>query len=330
MSWTDEKIAQAMRDIDPAQTVPDATPIPTEWAQMRRIMVATPPRRSFLRPIVRWGWMVPAAAAAVVVALMVGPIAATPSYAATPPPLMTQPLNESIDDVVSESLGVLRGATATTPSRDAEVVRWSLREDGKNNPVIVPESQEWVWNADGTGYLSARAGAPYSVTDEGKIVAPVGEAPDEGDPIKPAATSSSQSDFGFFPDEPPADARGLRDYLTANAHLPNDPDALAWWGAISLLRDEWTLTADQQAAALEILADTGGLSVLGTVEDRFGRDGIALSVTSANRGQFGATIVLDEVSRQIIAADIIYNGGNSRLDLDSGSVIEYSAWLLPR
>lgn len=328
MSWTDDKIAQAMRDIDPAKTAPDASPLPKEWAQMRSTMVSTPPRRSILRPIVRWGWAVPVAAAAVVVALTVGPIAATPSYAATPPPLATQPLDNSIDDVVSESLGILRAATATTPSRDAEVVRWSFREDGADDPVIVPEWQEWVWNADGTGYLSARAGAPYSVTDDGKIVEPVGDAPDEGDPIEPAR--SSQSDFGFFPDEPPADAREMRDYLTVHAHLPKDPDALAWWGAISLLRDEWTLTADQQAAALEILAATGGLSVLGTVEDRFGRDGIALSVTSANRDQFGATIVLDEASRQIIAADIIYNGGSNRLDLDPGSVIEYSAWLLPR
>lgn len=328
MSWTDDKIAQAMREIDPAETSPDTFPPPMEWAQMRSIMVSTPPRRSILRPIVRWGWTVPVAAAAVVVALTVGPIAATPSYAATPPPLATQPLDDTIDEVVSESLDILRAATATTPSRDAEVVRWSLREDGTDDPVIVPEWQEWVWNADGTGYLSARAGAPYSVTDDGKIVAPVGNAPDEGDPIKPA--TSSQSDFGFFPDAPPEDAREMRDYLTANAHLPKDPDALAWWGAISLLRDEWTLTADQQATALEILTDTGGLSLLGTVEDRFGRDGIALSVTSANRDQFGATIVLDQASRQIIAADIIYNGGNNRLDLDAGSVIEYSAWLLPR
>ena len=326
MSWTDDKIAQAMRDIDPAETASDATPLPKEWAQMRSIMVAAPPRRRILRPIFRWGWTVPVAAAAVVVALTVGPIAATPSYAVTPPPLAIQPLDDSID-VVSESRDILTAATATTPSRDAEVVRWSLREDGADDPVIVPEWQEWVWNADGTGYLSARAGAPYSVTDDGRIVEPVGDAPDEGDPIERA--TSSKSDFGFFPDEPPADAREMRDYLAAQAHLPNDADALAWWGAISLLRDEWTLTADQQAAALEILADTGGLSVLGTVEDRFGRDGIALSVTSANRDQFGATIVLDQASRQIIAADIIYNGGSKRLDLDAGSVIEYSAWLLP-
>lgn len=328
MSWTDDKIAQAMRDIDPAMTAPDATPLPGDWARMRSIMIYASPQRSVLRSIARWGWTVPVAAAAVVVALTIGPIAATPSYAATPPPLATRPLDDTIDDVISESLDILRAATATTPSRDAEVVRWSLREDGADDPVIVPEWQEWVWNADGTGYLSARAGAPYSVTDDGKIVEPVGDSPDEGDPIERA--TSSQRDFGFFPDEPPVDAREMRDYLTVHAHLPDDADALALWGAISLLRDEWTITADQQAAALEILAAAGGLSLLGTVEDRFGRDGIALSVTSTSRHQFGATIVLEEASRQIIAADIIYKGGSDRLDLDTGSVIEYSAWLLPR
>lgn len=328
MSWTEEKIAHAMREIDPARSTADATPLPREWARMRSIMVTTPPRRRSLKPLLRWGWTVPVAAAAVVFALAVNPITATPSYAVTPPPLAIKPLSDTIDEVVDESLDILRTTPATTPSRDAEVVRWTLREDDADTPVIVPEWQEWVWNEDGTGYLSARAGAPYSVTEDGRIVEPVGDAPDEGDPIE--SVPHSPGDFGFFPDEPPSDPQELRNYLTTQTHLPSDPDALAWWGAISLLRDEWTLTADQQAAALEILAATGGLEMLGSVEDRFGRDGIALSVTSTTRDQFSATIVLDEASRQIIAADITYNGGNNRLDLQAGSVIEYSAWLLPR
>ena len=69
--------------------------------------------------------------------------------------------------------------------------------------------------------------------------------------------------------------------------------------------------------------------MLGTVTDRFGRDGIALSATSADKVRFSTTIVLDRTSREIIAADTVYNGGSKRLDLEAGSIIEYSAWLLP-
>lgn len=328
MPWTDDQLAQAMRDIDPARTAPHAVPLPKEWARMRTAMVAPPRGRGFARPLARWGWVVPVAATAVVVALTVGPIAATPSYAATPPPLVTRSLNQTLDEVISESIGILRATPDTTATRDAEVVRWSLRDDGEEDPVIVPEWQEWVWNSDGTGYLSATAGAPYSVTEDGEIVAPVGEAPDEGDPIQ--APGAARTRYGYFPDEPPSDAAALRDYLITHAHVPAGADALAWWGAISSLRDEWTLTADQQAAALDILSVTGGLRLLGTVHDRFGREGIALSVTSTSREHFGATIVLDDSTRQIIAADIIYNGGSDRLDVEPGSIIEYSAWLQSR
>lgn len=329
MSWSEDRLARAMQEIDPAKTPADASPRSSEWARMRTVMVSpSPRRRSAPRLGLRWALAVPALAVAAVLSLTIGTLTAAPSYAATPPPLVAQPLTASIDQVIQASLQTLRAEPQAIAMRDAQVVRWELRDDGGDDPVIVPEWQEWVWNEDGTGHLTATAGAPYSVTEDGQIVAPVGEAPSEGAKISPVSDDPPR--YGYFPEEPPQDVAALRDYLRNAAHLAADADTLAWWGAISALRDEWSLSPAQQAASLQILYESGGLSVLGDVVDRFGRAGIALSVTSSDREQFGATIVLDDASRQIIAADILYLGGIDRLDIEPDSVIQYSAWLLPR
>lgn len=204
------------------------------------------------------------------------------------------------------------------------MVRWALRDDGKADPVIVPEWQEWVWDADGTGHLESHAGAPYSVTKDGAIVPPAGEAPKEGTVLPGTGHHSSN----LFFTEPPSDAEGLRAYIADRVGLGSGADALAIWGVVSSIRDSWVLSPTQQAAALQLLRDAGGVTVLGTVTDRLGRSGIALKIASMKRPQFTATVVLDAGTREIIAADTIYQGGSKlKLDVAPGSVIDYKAWL---
>ncbi|WP_417554404.1 hypothetical protein [Microbacterium sp.] len=271
----------------------------------------------------RFAWTLPAAAAVTALAFAIAPIAATPAYAVTPPGLVAEPIAQNANQVLTASISRLRDAPARTATRDAEVVRWVLRDDGKDDPVIAPEWQHWVWNDDGTGRLESTAGAPYSVTADGRIVDPVGDAPAAGTAVE----SKQPYRYGYFPKAPPADAAQLSTYLQEATSLKPDADGLAVWGSLSALRDEWILSPAQQAAALELLQDARGISVLGTVTDRFGRAGIALKITSEDRPQFAATLVLAASTREIIAADIVYLGGSKRLDLPANSVIEYSAWL---
>ena len=335
MLWSDDQIERAMAAIDPATTAADEPPRPEDWARMRGIMAVdnskkTVHRNRWRRPVwatARLGWAIPALAVLVAVPVIFGTLPATPSYAQTPPVLTAVPLGASVHDVLSGSTRILRTQPESTPVRNGQVVRWKLREDGRDDPVIVPEWQTWVWNEDGTGYLRATAGAPYSVTNDGRIVPPVGDAPAEGTPLERPRWGTPGSDLGYFPDAPPSDAKKLREYLHSHIRLPQNADALTYWGAIGTLLDEWTLSPEQQAAAIELLQNTGGVSILGTVTDRLGRNGIALSIRSEARPQFGATIVLDSESRRIIASDTIYLGGIERLDVPDGSVIEYSAWL---
>ncbi|MBD3943121.1 hypothetical protein IF188_15615 [Microbacterium sp. NEAU-LLC] len=339
---TDDEFDALLRSADPARTPLDTTPGPADRARLHAIMAASPQRtsagpvdrlraafaaarRTSARPALRWSGALAVVAIVVAGALGIASLTAAPAYAQTPPLLVVEHLDQSIDDVLAASISVLRSAPERVAGRDAEVVRWALREDGSDDPVIVPEWQRWVWNSDGTGQLEATAGAPYSVTSDGRIVAPAGDAPTEGQPI--VGPRSEAGRYGYFPDEPPADPAALRAYFAERTGLAPDADALAVWGAVSALRDEWSLSPAQQAAALELLRDAGGLRVLGHVTDRFGREGIALQVASTDRPDFSATVVLDADSREIIAADIVYRGDSGRIDVPKDSVIEYSVWL---
>lgn len=333
MSLSDDQIAGAMQAIDPATTLADASPHPGDWAQLRSIMAretsSKPRRHGAWRPraasTVRLAWAIPALAVVAAIALTIGPLTTAPAYARTPPMLAVVPLSTSTQGVLSESEQILRSQPASVPARNGQVVRWHLREDGRDDPVILPEWQEWVSNGDGTGYLRATAGAPYSVTKDGRIVSPAEDSPAEGTPIQHHGAAGPNT--GYFADTPPSNPDALRDYLRSHIRLPQNADAFTYWGAIGALLNEWTLAPAQQAAAIQLLQNAGGVTVLGAVTDRLGRDGIALTLKSKTRPQFGVTVVLDAQSRHIIAADTVYLGGLDRVDIPKDSVIEYSAWL---
>lgn len=348
MPLTDDLLETLIREADPASTPIGLEPTAADWARLRLMLedatqtsptgstrratigdrVAALRRRARaslpLRIALRAAWAVPALAAVLAIGLAIGPLTAAPAYAVTPPALVAQPITQTADEVLATSIAALQAAQERTATRDSLVVRWAMRDDGKPDPVIVPEWQEWVWDADGTGHLESRTGAPYSVTKDGTIVPPAGEAPKEGSPLPGTGHHSSNLFFA----EPPSDAAGLRAYIEDRVGPSGSADALAIWGVVSSIRDSWALSPAQQAAALQLVRDAGGVSVLGSVTDRLGRPGIALKIASTKRPQFTATLVLDTSTHEIIAADTIYAGGSTmKLKVAPGSVIEYKAWL---
>lgn len=348
MPLTDDLLETLVREANPSTTPAELAPTAEDWARLHRMLDAAsasprttpgvvPQIRDWapalrrrarssrpLRIALRTAWLAPALAVVVTLVLTMGPLTAAPAYAVTPPVLVARPIAQSVDEVLTSSISALQAAPARSATRDALVVRWAFRDDGKADPVIVPEWQEWVWDTNGAGHLESRSGSPYSVTKDGAIVPPAGEAPKEGTALPGTGHHSSNLFFA----EPPSDAEGLRTYIANRVGLPSGSDALAIWGAVSAIRDSWVLTPQQQAAALELLRDAPGVSVLGAVTDRLGRDGIALQIASPTRPQFTATLVLDASTHEIVAADTIYHGGSTlKLKIPSGSVVEYKAWL---
>ena len=323
MQWTDERIAEGLRAMDPAASGADARPTAAEWARLERAMDGSRPRRS--RTAIRVAWITPLAAMALATAVVVAAqvAAPAPAVAVTPPLLETAPLAASLDEVVDESLAALETA-GTAGERGGWHVTWHYDPEIADERVIAPFWARWVWDDDGTGHLETVPGDAYSIED--------GEVVEKEFPLPPAAKGMTAEEWdeasyeGWFYESPPSDADALAAYLRERAYLPEEADGLQVWGAVDALLDEWMLSGEQSAAALELLMRTGDVELLGSVTDRLGREGVALSVTAEQRPAFDVTVVLDEDTRQFIAADVVYRGGSDTLDLPADTVIEYTAW----
>jgi hypothetical protein len=331
LRWTDERLGQGLKALDPAQSATDASPTSADWARLRTMMAAdgTPVRPTLVSRF-RGLWLLPIGATAIalvlVLAVGIGSLTTPPAYAGTPPPLVPTPIAESVTTLIDESMQTLLAAPQPAARREGQLVRWQNGQDATDAPVIVPERYVWAHDENGVGSLKVTAEPPYSVRADGQITSPVGPAPTAG---APSAQRAEDTYFGAFPTEPPADPAGLAAALRENVSMRDDPDAIDYWGAFQALLGDWTLTPAHHAGMLQILQDSGGMELLGTATDRLGRAGIALRLTSPVRTAFSVTIILDVNTRQIIAADVIYAGGLDIVDEPAGSVVEYSAWPSP-
>jgi len=334
LRWTEEELDAAIRAADPAVTPAGAEPSAAARARLQTIMAeaapvlspAAPPRRRRAR-VAGWsiGGVVAGLAAAITIAVVVSTAVPAPAVAVTPPPLEPTPIATTLPQLMEESIRTLDAQPAGTLARNGQVVTWQM-PDGKDGGPIVPERYAWVPDGDGTGHLKVVTDPAYSVVD-GKVAAPTGDVPTPGTTVAPQRWANGR---GLFPEAPPSDGPdALAAYLRAHVPLPASPDAMNYFGALSILLGEWTLTPQQHADALRLLEQTGDLRVLGRVTDRLGRDGVAFSIHSAKRSQFTVTVVLDAATRRIIAADTVYAGGVDTIGAAPGSVVEYSAWVAP-
>ncbi|MHB1329971.1 MAG: hypothetical protein ACYC2K_17365, partial [Gemmatimonadales bacterium] len=217
----------------------------------------------------------------------------------------------------------LLAAPQRAAQREGQLVRWQSGQDAADTPVIIPERYTWAWDENGVGSLQVTAEQPYSVLADGRITDPAGPAPTEGTRV---GSPIEDQYFGGFPTAPPVDAGGFVAALREKVPMRDNPDAVDYWGAFTVLMSEWTLTPAHHATMLQILQQSDGLELLGNVTDRLGRDGIAIRLTSPTRSAFEVTIIIDSDTRQIIASDVVYAGGLGILDEPAGSVVEYSAW----
>lgn len=325
LRWTDERLAEELTSMDPATTTADASPTSADWSQLRSMM-AVDSRRTRTPQVLRPRtllWTLPIAASVVALALSIGSVTTPPAYAQSPPPLTPTPIAESVTTIIDESVQTLLGAPQRRAEREGQLVRWQSGQDASDTPVIVPERYTWAWDETGIGSLQVTAEQPYSVLADGHITDPVGPAPTAGTRV---GSPVEDQYFGGFPTAPPVNAAGLVAALREKVPMRDDPDAIDYWGAFTVLMSEWTLTPAHHATMLQILQHSGGLELLGNVTDRLGRDGIALRLTSPTRTAFEVTVIIDNDTRQIIASDVVYVGGLGILDEPVGSVVEYSAW----
>lgn len=97
---------------------------------------------------------------------------------------------------------------------------------------------------------------------------------------------------------------------------------------LAALADDQPIAPAVQAAILLLLARTPGVINSGTVTDRAGRPGVAVSVDSAGSGQLvRSTLVFAPATGALLEADETLVGDPARSDVRQGAVLAYTTFL---
>ena len=94
------------------------------------------------------------------------------------------------------------------------------------------------------------------------------------------------------------------------------------------LADREPLTGPVEAILLRLLARIPNVVNGGSVTDRDGRDGVAVSIQSGDVGSpILYTLIFDPATGALLEADEALAGNPGRLDVLPGSVLAYTTWL---
>lgn len=214
-------------------------------------------------------------------------------------------------------------ATAPGPERPARFARsvsWGLSIDvAAQRAEIVPQVMTLEWNADRSGRMLVVAGQPYrpegtrSSNDRTKV--------GPGDVLSEMEFAVGEWATPFV--EPPGTSREDMLALLTAFGLPESPTASDVVRALTGVFEQWTLTNEQHAQLLSILVDTGGLTVLGSGEDRLGRPVVGVEMKSISEGVVDLMLISAETGR-IVGVE------SKRTTPDgivpAGAVISYRLW----
>ncbi|MEU4552755.1 CU044_5270 family protein [Micromonospora violae] len=274
--------------------------------------------------------MVASAAAVVggmVIVQVTGPSA--PVYAATPPPLQLQYAGAAppARDELLRLAAAIESAPAGAPSAGrfsfVQVGQWSLDFSsgrGRTEVAMVPQLIS-TWRAtDGSGKV-----ATVSLDR-----ADVGERPDVQGLIAAAARGNAEVDtyaagqMGAVVAEPvPTDVDALERALYAHQPRSNGPQSAV--RAVADLYRNNAVDQDVRVAALRYLARADGVLLRGTVTDRIGRPGLAVSVDS-DKGTRDL-LVIDRRTGLLLAYESMFLRRPERLPVKVPAVFVYVLYL---
>lgn len=321
---TDDDLARALRRLDPAETPLDA-PLPLDAERRLRQILDRPPHRR-RRPAV--AWMSAAAVVVLILTIVTGVLwmPGSPASALTPKPLVYTALPSGTDaaEVIAEAQARLANTdSGIAAERRSLSLGWyfSASPDGSEATVF---RREWVdlrWNEDFSG--SVVTTAAEATNADGDTVPNVDPAPgtvvgelryvrNQFRPLSPA------------PPAPTTDA--MRTLLTTATGVTDTLDAGDALVGVRTLQGEWTLDDAQQSALLDVVADAPGLRVLGTTEDRVGREVVGLAGIPSASENTDVTLLLSTATGRIVGFESALIEANTELDLPAGSLTEYALW----
>jgi hypothetical protein len=252
-------------------------------------------------------------------ALVVGEFGSPVATASSlPRPLTATPIDRPVDDVLAE----LQAAAAAQPSgvaadgsyRVMETFQGSVFVEGA--PEVYPMQPEFVTRtraADGSLRELRVAGSADGLDENEEVqVLPPGS-------IISDTTLREDAARTFLGDATPEELRSsvLDDYRSlATEHV------LRWFGELPIAG---VIGGPEQATAIGVLRSTQGVTLLGDVIDREGRDGIAIGMNAPMRGSW-TMLIFDEGTGKLLSAETIDTNQPEGFPATSNDVIHYSIW----
>lgn len=254
-----------------------------------------------------------AAAAATVAAVAAAAVLgspASPSFAATPPPLTyTKPAGAKpapvLLNAIADAAAQLQDAVAPGSHDHIQMAAWSLDTSvGEQTTSEIVESRTELWRGpDQSGRMITVRHGERSVEDY-----PAGQF------------------GGMWNDRAPADAAALTEWLK-QGHPPENGPAETVAAITDLLREQ-PLAARQRAALLRVLARVPGVGYAGAVTDRANRQGEAFSLDSDMSGlPTRHLLIVDPKTGVILAEEQMLTKTAGMLNVPVPSVISYTLYL---
>ncbi|CCH89187.1 conserved protein of unknown function [Modestobacter italicus] len=221
-----------------------------------------------------------------------------------------------------------RGANSPpSAGRGSHVRAWYLGfgAEGEGFPaVVLPEERLSEARADG-GMTVTRVAADPDRPAEVRL-SPDGPAPTDAE-----VRTVSAAELASYPEDqlpPPADPTALADHLAAvAAPAPADPAHLV--DALERVLLRWSPGPAENAAIAGWLAQQPGWAVLGAVDDRLGRPGVAYTLDSRldeNSIATRRTVVLDPGTGTVLSIELSFLEDTGEWDVQPYAVMSYVAF----
>ncbi|GAA3762819.1 CU044_5270 family protein [Salinactinospora qingdaonensis] len=295
-------------------------------------------RRLTRRTVLVAGAAASAATAAVVAGVLGWPDSggsASPAYAATPPLLEfddTEAGSRSAREVLLElSRAAEQRSTPASSGRYVYVKTqgWYLTTavGGETvTSVIVPSTREkWVSPETGQGRIRTEPQPPQWRSAEAEA-----EWRDSGHPMpdrEPTDERRQEIPLYWTPGEPSTDPTVLTRQLRKEHNFPDRGQVAVVEGVTHLYRD-LPVRPEVGAAALRGLAEIDELTYEGTVTDRHGRPGVAVSLETDSSGlPMQEILIFAPESGRLLAHEAVLTEDAGELNVPVPSVISYTLYL---
>ncbi|HWF52937.1 MAG TPA: hypothetical protein VG294_19990 [Solirubrobacteraceae bacterium] len=232
------------------------------------------------------------------------------TYAATPRPLVfaaPQPPSAQAVLLALSAAAAKQPAALTSPEMRYAYVRrreWRLatRRRGESPPTVVSPTMTESWTAaDGSGRVLTSKPTGATVAD---------------------VTVAAGHPLVTLP------ANGVTLTLLLGMASPAAVPSARQFVAFADLSDRQPISPLVESTILRLLALTPGVVDSGTVTDRDGRRGVALSVESGYTGvEVLYSLIFDQSTGKLLEADQTLSGDPGVLDVPQGSVLAYKTFL---